>query len=233
MITRKRYWTKKQDALLRKEYADTSMSELMTLLNRSQMAIWSRARFLGLYKSKEFRSEVGRKKASHPNCVACRFKKGIIPFNKGGKQKYKSKESEERSKSTQFKAGHSPHNTRPIGYEKIYNDGYIHIKVEEGKRMQLKHHYVWRLHYGEIPRDMCVAFRDGNRLNCDISNLILITKKDEKKWMTSALSPEKLRRRTQKAQSSRNESIRKDKMRIRWGLEPKTKLVKKWHAPNE
>lgn len=226
-------WTKRQETLLKQKYAETPMSKLMTLLCKSQKAIYCKAIFLDLHKSKKYLSELGRIKASHPNIVATRFKKKTIPSNKGGKQKYKSKESEERSKSTQFKAGHSPHNTRPIGYEKIYSDGYIHIKVEEGKRMQLKHHYVWRLHYGEIPRDMCVAFCDGNRLNCDISNLILITKKDEKKWMTSALSPEKLRRRTQKAQSSRNESIRKDKMRIRWGLEPKTKLVKKWHAPNE
>ena len=32
------------------------------------------------------------------------------------------------------------------------------------------------------------------------------------------------------ATARRNETIRKDKMRIRWGLEPKTKIVKKYYA---
>lgn len=214
-------WAKKQETLLKQKYAETPMPELMALLHKSQKAIYCKAIFLDLHRSKKYLSELGRIKASHHNIVATRFKKGTTPSNKGRKQKFKNKESAQRCKSTQFKKGHIPHNTRPIGYEKVYNDGYIHIKVEEGKRMQLKHHYVWRLLYGDIPKDMCIDFRDGNCLNCDISNLILITK------------TEKLRKQRQKAQYSRNESIRKDKMRIRWGLEPKTKLVKKWHAPNE
>lgn len=95
--------------------------------------------------------------------------------------------------------------------------------------MVLKHRYVWKQHHGEIPQGMCVAFRDGNRQNCDISNLMLITEAEKVTRVTALLSPEKMRMKTQKAQAARNESIRKDKMRIRWGLKPKGKLVKKWY----
>lgn len=224
------YWTEQQDALLRENYANIPMPELMIMLQRSETAIFNRAAILGLCKSREYLAELGRKTAQHPNSVAHQFKKGHTPFNKGKEEReFRSLEAIERCRTTQFKPGQIPHNTRPIGYESIHSDGYVYIKVETEKKMVLKHRYVWKQHHGEIPQGMCVAFRDGNRQNCDISNLMLITEAEKVTRVTALLSPEKMRMKTQKAQAARNESIRKDKMRIRWGLKPKGQLVKKWY----
>lgn len=228
------YWTEQQDALLRQKYVDTPMSELMALLHRAPSSIYNRADALGLRKSREYLAALGKRSANHPNKLAHQFKKGHIPFNQGKEEhEFRSKEGIERCKATQFKTGHLPYNTRPIGYESIHSDGYVYIKVEGKKRMVPKHRHVWQQHHGEIPRGMCVAFRDGNRQNCDISNLMLITEAEKARRVISSLSPEQKRRRIEKSQATRNELIRKDKMRIRWGLEPKSKLIKKWYAPNE
>lgn len=126
-----------------------------------------------------------------------------------------------------------PHNTRPVGYESTHCDGYVYIKVEEEKKMRPKHRHNCEQHNGPVPKGMCIAFRDDNRQNCDISNLMLITRAENMTRIKVSLTSEQNRMRIAKGQNTRNESIRKDKMRIRWGLEPKGKLVKKWYAPDK
>ena len=42
------------------------------------------------------------------------------------------------------------------------------------------------------------------------------------------LSPRRYKAMLQKREQTRNETIRRDRLRIHWGLEPKTKLVKQW-----
>ena len=56
------------------------------------------------------------------NGLTGRFKKGQIPHNKGKKGVY-AKGCEK----TWFATGHLPHNTKPIGYERISKDGYIDV----------------------------------------------------------------------------------------------------------
>ena len=80
-----------------------------------------------------------------------------------------------RMAETQFKKGNVPHNWRPVGSERVNVDGYIEIKVSGPKKWMMKHRYVWQQHYGEIPKGSMVIFKDGNRLNTDIDNLMLIT----------------------------------------------------------
>ncbi len=43
------------------------------------------------------------------------------------------------------------------------------------------HHIIWIEHNGPIPRGHKVVFKDGNHLNCDISNLELLTNSDQVK----------------------------------------------------
>ena len=45
--------------------------------------------------------------------------------------------------------------------------------------MVLKHRFVWESHYGAIPKGYNVQFKDGNRQNCDISNLYLISRQEQ------------------------------------------------------
>ena len=47
------------------------------------------------------------------------------------------------------------------------------------------------------------------------------------------MSPRRYRQMVEKATKTRNEAIRKDRIRIHWGMEPKTKLVKNWDNKRE
>ena len=56
---------------------------------------------------------------------------------------------------------------------KVTND----LKTPQYKRWVLKHRIVWEKNYGEIPKDKIIIFKDGNKENCDISNLAIADRK--------------------------------------------------------
>lgn len=101
-----------------------------------------------------------------------RFQPGQVSHNKGKKMETKG-----RMADTQFKPGQMPWNWKPVGSERIDVDGYVQIKIEEPKKWMHKHRFVWEQHYGPVPAGYVVTFKDNDRTNCDISNLMLITKK--------------------------------------------------------
>lgn len=101
------------------------------------------------------------------------FEKGHVPENKGKKL---SGEIYAKAKPTMFKKGHTPHNYKPVGSERINRDGYIEVKVKDPKTWKLKHRIVWEAAHGSIPKDSVIIFRDGNPQNVDLDNLLLITK---------------------------------------------------------
>lgn len=98
-----------------------------------------------------------------------RFEKGHVPPNKGRKGVTFG------GKETQFKKGQRPHNYMPAGSEKVKSDGYIYIKVAEPSKWRQKHLIVWEEHNGKVPRGKRVIFGDGNKLNCNIDNLTLVS----------------------------------------------------------
>lgn len=104
------------------------------------------------------------------------FQKGSIPWNKG----MKGYDAGGRARKTRFKPGSVPPNRRPVGSTRLTKEGYIEIKIEEGNRKwRLLHREVWKRHFGEYPaKDMVIVFKDGNRLNTDISNLELISRRE-------------------------------------------------------
>lgn len=111
------------------------------------------------------------------NGLTGRFKKGHIPANKGTHPPTRGRMAE-----TQFKRGHLPHNTKPIGYERTRKDGYIEVKVKMRKsspntndNFKLKHRLVWEKEYGPIPEGHMVIFLDGDNRNFELSNLALIS----------------------------------------------------------
>lgn len=104
-----------------------------------------------------------------------RFEKGNVPHNKG-----KHPPTVGRMAETQFKAGHVPHNTKPIGYERISRDGFIEVKVREKpengrKNFEFKHRLIWEQAHGEIPKGYIITFLDGNPQNCVLENLAMIS----------------------------------------------------------
>lgn len=54
--------------------------------------------------------------------------------------------------------------------KRIYNSTY---NCADGTKpiWEYKHRQIWEQHYGPIPKDHIVIFLDGNKKNCDISNL--------------------------------------------------------------
>ena len=85
-----------------------------------------------------------------------------------------------RVRQTQFKPGRRPENEKPIGTIVINKDGYkIRKKQMEGEqweRWEFLHRAVWEEHNGPVPEGMIVSFKDSDRLNCDIDNLMLISR---------------------------------------------------------
>jgi hypothetical protein len=100
-----------------------------------------------------------------------RFKKGRTPSNKGMKGWYARG-----MEKNWFKKGDIPPNYKPVGSERISKDGYIEIKVKDPNKWQLKHRYIWEKENGKVPKGMLLIFKDNNKLNIDLDNLMLISR---------------------------------------------------------
>lgn len=105
------------------------------------------------------------------------FEKGHVPYNKGLKRG-----SFGRMAQTQFKTGHMPHNTKPLGYERITKDGYVEVKIKMrpshpncNDNFKAKHRIVWEEANGPIPEGYKVIFLDGDKRNVSLSNLALVS----------------------------------------------------------
>lgn len=101
-----------------------------------------------------------------------RFKPGHEPAHKGTRGVRKATR-------TSFQKGHIPFGRKEIGHEKVNGEGYLLVKIQDGcgnKNWKKKHFIVWEEAYGPIPDGYIVSFLDGNKLNCDISNLILLSR---------------------------------------------------------
>lgn len=98
-----------------------------------------------------------------------RFQKGQEPPNKGKKGVCAAG-----SEKTWFQKGHIPANYRPIGSERINVDGYVEVKVQDPNKWKLKHRIVWESVNGDIPKGYIIIFRDNNKTNTHIDNLMLI-----------------------------------------------------------
>lgn len=118
-------------------------------------------------------SQVKAFKARHklPSGLSGCFPKGHVPVNKG--RKYPG-----RTSSTSFKKNIAPHNTLPIGTEILRDDSYLWVKIAEPNVWRQKSFLVWEATYGEIPKDHVIVFADQNRLNFDLDNLVLISRKE-------------------------------------------------------
>lgn len=120
------------------------------------------------------------------------FQKNHSPGNKGKKiEEYvkdpaRIEEIRRRLAPTQFKKGERPMNELPVGSISLRRkDGkidykFIKVQMEGGMwdRWKPLHRFVWEEHNGPVPEGMCVCFKDGDPLNCDISNLMLAKRQE-------------------------------------------------------
>lgn len=99
------------------------------------------------------------------------FTKGQTSWNKG-KKGYMG------ANVTSFKKGQQGWNTKPIGYERTTKDGYIEVKTAEPRTFELKHRVVWEKVHGEIPSGHALVFKNMNKQDCRIENLMLISRSE-------------------------------------------------------
>lgn len=125
-----------------------------------------------------------------------RFAKGHVSQNKGKPiTEWMSPEHIANFRASQFKKGLMPHNSRPMGYERVNVDGYIEVKVRErpepGKpnTFDLKHRLVYERARGvELTDDDVIVFLDGDKLNCEPSNLARLSHTDHAKMTAYGLT---------------------------------------------
>lgn len=103
-----------------------------------------------------------------------RFETGHIPANKG-----KHTPTVGRMSETQFRKGNIPQNHKPIGTVSIRNNyrrgqKYVYEKVAEPNKWRMKHILEWERHNGPVPKGKVIIFADGDSLNTDISNLVMV-----------------------------------------------------------
>lgn len=114
-----------------------------------------------------------------------RFERGHVPANKGKTwdEMGVSPEAQARSRATCFKKGDLPHNAKdkPVGYERVSRDGYVEVKVRDGRQEQAnenfrpKHHLVWEEANGQpVPPSTMIVFANGNKRDFDPANLVAV-----------------------------------------------------------
>lgn len=188
--TGKRLWEPEDDALLVRRYPDEATAVLATELGRTTRAVYMRAKHLSLAKSEAFyASDAGsRIKPGERRGVATQFRPGQVPPNKGLRR---PGWAPGRMRETQFRRGVrqgvAARNWMPVGSIRVDPEGYQRIKVREwtpgeatgfgnSKIWSLHQRYLWEQAHGPIPPGHSVVFRDGNRTNCVLENLELITR---------------------------------------------------------
>jgi hypothetical protein len=191
----RRFWSPDDLKQLAELYPMRPTKEVAKALNRSLASTYGTAAKLGFKKSQAFldSEESGRlrKGQSRPGTERTQFQKGHAPANKG--LRYPGW-APGRMAETQFRKGQrtgvAARNWTPIGTILADYEGYLRIKVRDAqhgkeatgfgntKVWPLLNRHLWEQHNGPIPPNHLVKFKDGNRSNCTIENLELVSMAD-------------------------------------------------------
>jgi hypothetical protein len=160
-----------------KRYPFESTAAIAKDLGVSLSKVYNRAWSLGIKKDPVYLRSTQYPKG-YLGGKASQFKPGHTPKNKGVKM---PAELYKMVKPTMFKKGNKPHNTKPVGTINIREDSsgrfYQYIKIKDS-HWELLQREVWTQANGKIPAGSVVIFLDGNYLNCELSNLQVITRKE-------------------------------------------------------
>ena len=160
-----------------KRYPFESTAAIAKDLGVSLSKVYNKAWSLGIKKDPVYLRSTQYPKG-YLGGKASQFKPGHTPKNKGVKM---PAEVYSAVAPTMFKKGNKPANTKPAGTINVRADSsgrlYQYIKIKDC-HWELLQRYVWTQANGEIPRGSVVIFLDGNYLNCELSNLQVITRKE-------------------------------------------------------
>ncbi|MBV2128201.1 HNH endonuclease signature motif containing protein [Arsukibacterium indicum] len=157
-----RTFTNEQVAFIRSEYQNLTVPELTKQFNSKFSADKSKQQI----KNFIFQQGIRCNRSGH-------FEKGQQPWNTGKK----GWTAGGRSAETRFKPGHQRSDTQQVGAIRAdRKDGYLMVKVEMPNKWRLMHVVEWEKHYGPIPPNHRLWFKDNDRTNWHIDNLMLITR---------------------------------------------------------
>ena len=177
----RKIWNPDELEYLKDTYAFTPADILARRFSVSILSIYSQAGKLKLKKSPEFllqqKKRLGKQLAESQKSISHRFNKGHIPANKGKKT---SQEVRKKIEHTFFQKGNLPKNTLYDGAITIRRDKtgryykWIRISKQSWKMLQI---YNWEIKNGPMPKDKILVSKDGNSLNCDPENWMIIDRK--------------------------------------------------------
>lgn len=147
------------DFIIQNNYGKTAI-EIMELVNEV---------FKTDYKINQIKAF--RKNHNLISGISGQFKKGHVSPNKGKKGLYFPG-----SEKGWFKKGNRPSCWQPVNTEVVDSQGYHKIKVAEPNKWRFKHIMEWEKHNGKVPENCNIIFKDNNKDNCNVSNLLCITK---------------------------------------------------------
>ena len=177
--------------IIKERYAFEPTKKIADDLGLSESSVYNRAWAMGIKKDPVYLRST-QYPPGYLGGKATQFQKGHAPANKGQKM---STEVYQKVAHTMFKKGSKPVNTQPIGtiHQRRDTGGkmYQYIKLADCK-WQLLNRYTWEQHNGPIPKGMVVVYKDGNYLNNDINNLLMITKKENMARNTIQRLPKEL-----------------------------------------
>ena len=159
-------YTEEIRAFIYENYKGVGPKAMAELLNERFGTSFSHSQIKGYYANHKLNSG-----------LTGRFEKGHLTHNKGMKGV-----CAKGCERTWFREGHLPHNTKPVGYERVTRDGYTEVKVamrpsrkDCNDNFVLKHRLIWEQVNGPIPKGYVVTFKDGDKTNCSIDNLALVS----------------------------------------------------------
>jgi len=160
-------------------YADTPMDEMVRFTGLKAASIYHIANVLGVARSEEYKRDLLRRLGSEvsglENSKKTRFQKGHVPANKG---KAMREETRMKVSATFFRKGNVPYNVCPVGHTAVTTDGYAKIKIAEPNVWRYRSYLVWEEANGKVPPNHVLYHLDGDKLNDDLSNLRLLSRRE-------------------------------------------------------
>jgi hypothetical protein len=193
-------WTSAEIELLKRLYPQRTTKDVAKACGHPLASVYHMATALGLKKSAAFHADAkksGRFNKLTTSGVPFRFPKGHAPANKGLRR---PGYAPGRMAETQFKTGRFPVNRDPdfyvIGALRINSDGYLDMRISFDKGAlgwRMLHLVLWEDAHGRIPKGHCLRFKDSDRLNVELDNLVLISRADNMRRNTIHNLPAPLR----------------------------------------
>jgi hypothetical protein len=187
----RKYWTTDEIAQVRELYPTTPTKQIAELLGRSVLSVYQVAYNEGLYKDADWKRKNCGLQPGNQVGLGFRFNPGHKPFNAGMRRPgYNAGRSKEKWFKPNQRSGKAVENWKPIGTISPDGEGYLRIKVREAvhgkeatgfgntKVWPLLARHTWEQQNGPIPPKHVIRFKDGNKQNCAIDNLELLSQRE-------------------------------------------------------